>query len=167
MGKHVYVAEHKKGFNFVVLLNDERVRVRFVDCQFTTDDDDLAKAIDALLKIKPAISRYCRKTDREAAEKMARAHRAALARTGSLKGGVTAEATRRAMDTALAERDIELRSKNIDVDEFAKADLQITEKVDSPTKKTSDKSVDKPLVDSKPIKSFVKQSLDLKTAQAK
>ena len=57
MGKHVYVAEHKKGFNFVVLLNDERVRVRFVDCQFTTEDDDLAKAIDALLKIKPDISR--------------------------------------------------------------------------------------------------------------
>ena len=166
MEKHVYVAEHKKGFNFVVLLNDERVRVRFVDCQFTTDDDDLAKEIDVLLKAKPAISRYCRKTDKEAAEKMARAHRAALARTGSLKGGVTAEATRRAMDTALAERDIELRSKNIDVDEFAKADLQITEKADSPVEKKSDKSADKPLVDQKPIESFVKKSLKVKAAKA-
>ncbi len=155
MEKHIYVAEHNKGFNFIVLLDNERVRVRFVDCQFTTDDDKLAAGIDALVKANPGIARRCRKTDKEAAEKMARAHRAELARTGAVKGGVTAEASRRAMDTALAERDIELRSQNADVESFADADLQMTEAVDKVEEKAAPAKT-KPLVAAKPIPSFAK-----------
>ena len=134
MKKHVYVAEQNKGFNFTVEVDvpnkdkAKRVHVRFVDGQFTTDDDALAGAIDALRGINPGIARRCRKADKEAAEKLARAHRALLSRTGAVKGGVTAEATRKAMDIALGERDIALRSQNANSAEFAKENLQLTEK---------------------------------------
>ena len=130
MKKHVYIAERKKGFNFALVVNGKRERVRFVDGQFTTDDDDLAAAIDASRKSNLSISRHCRKADKEAAEKLAREHRQMLARTGAIKGGVTAEATRRAMDISLGERDLALRSQNADLDDFTKENLQMTQAVD-------------------------------------
>lgn len=129
MKKHVYVAEQNKGFNFTVEVGDKRMHVRFVNSQFTTDDDALAEAIDDLRGVNPGIARRCRKADKAAAEKLAREHRAMLSRTGAVKGGVTAEATRKAMDIALGERDIELRSQNANSEEFAKENLQLTEKV--------------------------------------
>ena len=130
MQKYVYIAERKKGFNFIVELDGKRERVRFVDGQFTTDNDALAEAIDALRKSHLNISRHCRKADKEAAEKLAREHRQMLARTGAIKGGVTAEATRRAMDISLGERDLALRSQNADLDDFTKENLQMTQAVD-------------------------------------
>ncbi len=136
MSTHVYIAEQSKGLNFTVEVEDEKVRVRFVDGQFKTDDGKLAKAIDRLRKKNPGIKRRCRKADIEAAEKMAREHRQMLARTGAMKGGITADAIKRSMSTALEERDIELRSKNIDVDEFADANLQLTEAVVNPPDNT-------------------------------
>ncbi len=143
MEKHIYVAERKRGFNFIVIIKSERIRVRFVDGQFKTDDNILAAAIDAIRKKNPGIARRCRKADVAAAEKMAREHREMLKRTGAFKGGITADAARHAMDTSLAERDLKLRNENVDVEEFAKADLQLTEAANIPVKK----SVKEPIVD--------------------
>ena len=137
MTTHVYIADQAKGFNFTVILDAEdkdkakRVQVRFSDGQFKTDDDKLAEAIDALREINHGIARRCRKADEAAAEKMARKHRAMMERTGAIKGGVTADAAKRAMDTSLAERDFELRPEKPDANEFAKDNLQLTEKVET------------------------------------
>lgn len=137
MTTHVYIADQAKGFNFTVILDAEdkdktkRIQVRFFEGQFKTDDDKLAEAIDALREENSGIARRCRKADEAAAEKMARKHRAAMERTGAIKGGVTADATKRAMDTSLAERDFELRTEKPNADEFAKDNLQLTEKVET------------------------------------
>lgn len=134
---HVYIADQAKGFNFTVVLDAEdkdkakRVQVRFSDGQFKTEDDKLAEAIDAIREINPGIARRCRKADVAAAEEMARKHRATTSRTGAFKGGVTADAAKRAMDTSLQERDLELRTAKPDTDEFAKDNLQLTEKVET------------------------------------
>lgn len=169
MTDHVYIAEQKKGFNFVVILDDKRERVRFIDGQFITKNDDLAKAIDALRKVNPGIARRCHKSDREAAEKLALAHRQLLARTGAVKGGVTAEAARHAMDTSLAERDLKLRSQNVDVDAFAEENLQMTEKAEPPVEKTDDKVVEKDKVEvpKKEVASKVDKPVAKTTAKPK
>lgn len=137
MGTHIYVAEQKPGFNFVVEMKNEdgekvRKTVRFEKGQFRTEDDAFAEAIDSAMDKYPNISRFCRKTDREAAEALARKHRELMARTGATKGGVTAEAARNAMDTSLAKRDAELRNqlKNPDAakEQLAKGEnLQLTD----------------------------------------
>lgn len=143
--EHVYVAERASGFNFTVVMEDKkgketRRRVRFEKGQFKTDDDKLAAAIDELLAENAGIRRNCRKTDRAAAQRLAEQHMAMLKRTGATKGGVTAEAARHAMDTTLAERDLELRSKGgVDTNAFADEGLQLTEEVKTP-------AVDVPLV---------------------
>lgn len=140
---HIYIAERKQGFNFVVQVGDERTRVRFVDGQFKTDDAQLAKAIDKIRKTNAGIGRRCRKADKAAADKLAREHREMLKRTGAVKGGLTAEAARHAMDTTMAKRDIELRSQNVDVDKFAEDGLQLTEEATKPPEKTKAASVSK------------------------
>ncbi len=138
--EHVYVAERASGFNFTVIFprkkkrdKEVRVRVRFEKGQFKTDDDKLAKAIDLLLATKPSISRNCRKADQAAALKLALRHKALMDRTGAHKGSVTADATKRAMTTALEERDKELREYNVDEKAFADESLQLTETIE-PTK---------------------------------
>ena len=128
MQKHVYVADQIKGFNFTAIVEEKRVHVRFVNGQFTTDDDKLADAIDALCKGNPGIGRRCRKTDQAAAEKLAREHRARLAGTGAIKGGVTADAMKRSMDTTLQQRDTEMRKQHVDPADFVDENLQMTEK---------------------------------------
>ena len=132
MANHVYVAERASGFNFTVILEDAegketRRRVRFEKGQFKTDDDELAAAIDWALEHTPNLARFCRKTDRAAAEALAKQHAAMLARQGAVKGGVTAEAAKHAMDTSLAERDLQLRSQHVDGQAFAESDLMLTE----------------------------------------
>ncbi len=163
MTTHVYVSAQNKGFNFTVEVKGKRKHVRFVDNQFKTDDDDLAAGINALIETNPGIGRRCCKTDIAAAEKLAREHRRMLQRTGATKGGITAEATRHAMDISLAERDLKLRSQNADVKEFEKENLQMTEAVveavvELPEKTETVAPVVKPLVSSKPIPSFAKSS---------
>lgn len=131
MAKHVYVARRATGLNFVVIMEDAkgketRRRVRFEKKQFQTDDDDLAAAIDATLDAYSNIARECYKTDKAAAEALARQH-AALNQGGAVKGGVTAEAARSVMSTALHERDVQLRSQNADREAFADDGLVLSE----------------------------------------
>lgn len=165
MEKHIYVAERKQGFNFVVEVDGKRERVRFVDGQFKTDNDKLAEAIDALREINPGIARRCRKADKAAAEKLAREHREMLKRTGAVKGGLTAEAARHSMDISLAERDLKLRNQNVDVEDFAKENLQMTEVVDNPSEKVDTPDVKKVAPKTKTVKSST--DLSLKTVTAK
>ena len=139
MANHVYVASRAKGFNFTVVMEDKkgketRRRVVFEHRQFQTDDDALAAAIDEAIAEYPGISRNVRKADKAAAEELAIQHAAELKRTGAVKGGVTAEAAKMAMDTSLAQRDIELRAKaeKVDVEAFADENLQLTESAPTP-----------------------------------
>lgn len=134
---HVYIAK-KEGFNFAVEMEnakgkETRVRVRFEKGQFKTNDDDLAAAIDAALADAPGLRRFCHKTDKAAAEALARKHAEMARKTGAHKGGVTAEAAKHAMDTTLAQRDMEMRDKNVDTAAFADENLLLSEQAHVPT----------------------------------
>jgi hypothetical protein len=140
MTTHVYVAPRASGFNFTVLLGkkkkgkETRFRVRFEKGQFKTDDDKLAKAIDALLATSVGIRRNCRKADEAAALKLALAHKAMMQSSGAHKGGVTSEAVKKSMTDALAVRDEELRDVPVDTQAFADDNLQFTEEAPEPAK---------------------------------
>lgn len=139
MSKHVYVSNKASGFNFTVAMKakkgkETRFRVKFEHKQFKTDDDKLADAIDKLIAENPAIARNIRKADKAAAEALAIQHAEMIKRTGAHKGGVTAEAAKHAMDTTLMQRDVELRSKNVDTAAFAEENLQMTEQAPEPAK---------------------------------
>jgi hypothetical protein len=134
--EHVYVANRASGFNFTVVREDDkgketRYRVRFEKGQFKTDDDKLAALVDAAIDRSPGIRRNIRKADREAALKLALAHKRMMDTTGAHKGGVTADAVKTAMTDSLAARDKELRDANVspDVEAFAADGLQLTQPV--------------------------------------
>jgi len=125
-----YISPAAKGFRFRIELDEVSHVIQFVNGQYATDDEKLAKAIDAAVSKSAAISRYVRKVDRSAAEALAKQHAAEMARTGAHKGGVTAGAMQDAMKKTIHDRDVALQSQGGDslVQEFdEKENLVLTE----------------------------------------
>lgn len=108
--KHIFIAKQAKGLNFYLACGDKEVAVKFINGQFSTDDDELAKAIENAIATT-AVGRFARKVDREAAEVLARKHAEHMRRTGAHKGGVTSIAMQEALNTEMQQRDAELRQQ--------------------------------------------------------
>ena len=119
MAKHIYIAKQAKGLKFRVTVGDKDVTIKFENGQYSTDDDELAQAIDDVMKIS-TIGRFCQKADKAAALQMAAQHQAMLKRTGAFKGGVTASAIKDAGDAEKQRRDKELLASGSNLkDQFA------------------------------------------------
>ena len=135
---HVYIAPDASGLNFNQAVGDKDVFVQFIDGNYRTDDDDLAEAIDAAIKAGH-LSRWVRKVDRSAAEKLARQHMAMRESTGAQTGQQTSQAT--ANLNMLQARDQEMHKMGNESDVVDKlkdeSDLMLTE--DSSGKQTEKK----------------------------
>jgi len=103
--------------------------VQFSNGQYKTDDDELAAAIDLAIA-QNKISRFCRKVDRAAAEKMARDYLDKQKRMGGVKGQLSALSAQKAMRTEIQHRDDVLAEQNIDVAKLSEeSGIQLTEEV--------------------------------------
>ncbi len=129
MEKHLYSSGNVLSFRFRLHLNDgdKDVAIKFVNGQYKTDDDEIAKVLDKQLQTNSSISRFVKKIDIAAAEKMARDHQARLNRTGAVRGQLTTDMVRQAQNTEVAQRDAELLEKAVkNVQEVAEEEHNLT-----------------------------------------
>jgi len=130
---HVYITPDASGFRTYVPVEDLKVLVQFVDGNYRTEDEALAKAIDLAIT-QGHISRWVRKVDRSAAEKLVHDHIAQRAASGAQAGQATSAAT--ANLNVLQARDQELHKMPDPaavVDALKEdSDLLLTEHVDRP-----------------------------------
>lgn len=150
MATHNYIAEQAKGFRTRVTVGkgDEQsdALVQFVDGQYNTKDDDIAAALDAAIA-KGKISRFCRKVDRAAAEKLAADFLSRQKRMGGVKGQLSAQAAQNAMRTEVAKRDEALVAQDIDPEKLSEeSGVQLT----VPVAETRIQEVSKPEVPETP-----------------
>lgn len=90
-----YIAPSAHGFSTSLVVGEKRVRVKFEEGRYTTEDPEIIAAFDKeLAKPESAVARYVRKLDKEAAESLVRKRIAGAAKGGqtSLTNAQTAEA---------------------------------------------------------------------------
>lgn len=150
---HVYIAPEASGLSFRQVVNeDTEVFVQFVDGNYRTDDEDLAKAIDLAIA-QGHLSRWVRKVDRSAAERLVHQHIAERKATGAQSGQATTAQT--AMLSQLQARDQEMH-KLTNEDQVVAAmkddnDLLMTEQVAAPVVAVDETAkVATPVAESKP-----------------
>lgn len=150
MATHNYIAERAKGFRTRVTVGkgDDAVDtlVQFVAGQYKTEDDDIAAAIDKAIA-ENKISRFCRKVDRAAAERVAADYIQKQKRMGAVQGQLSALSAKNAMNSELLKRDESLEAQNVDVEKLSEeSGVQLTEKVDNPRVKEVNPAADPKVV---------------------
>lgn len=111
MAKHIYISKSAASFRFRIEVDNKDVVVKFHEGQFSTEDDNLAKAIDTALNSQGSIlMQSIAKVDRAAAEKLVAKHRAANSHSGAVQGGITALMAQQSMQIDTSQRDMELNA---------------------------------------------------------
>lgn len=128
MADSVYITPEASGFRTFVTVGDEKVLVQFVDGNYRTDKQDVADAIDAGIAAGH-LSRWVRKVDRSAGERLVQEHIKQRLESGAQSGVTTSQST--AQLNALSARDQELHQepdKGVSAAKLAdESDLMLTE----------------------------------------
>lgn len=86
----IYVTPTHPNYYLSVVVGGKKVRLDWKHCQFSTDDEDVIQALDAVLASNPRIARTVHKADKTVAEKLAREHQARIGAAG-VRGPVTSQ----------------------------------------------------------------------------